>query len=65
MKKNFVSNLLSKGSVGQDYLSKNIKIFNTETAKKITIFVLLFLIAIYSPKNDHKHSSEIRAVNLL
>ena len=34
--------------------------FSTESAKKPTIYDLLFLIAIYSPKNDSKHPSEMR-----
>ena len=34
--------------------------FSTESAKKPTIYDLLFLIAIYAPKNDNKHPSEMR-----
>ena len=34
--------------------------FSTESAKKPTIYYLLFLIAIYSPKNDKRHPSEMR-----
>ena len=34
--------------------------FNTESAKELTLYDLLFLIAIYSPNNDNKHSSEMR-----
>ena len=34
--------------------------FSTESAKELTLYGLLFLIAIYSPKNDNKHSSEMR-----
>ena len=71
MNKNFASNLLSQGSIEQDYLSKNVKnsvlgVFNknfnfsTESAKKSTIYDFLFLIALYSPKNDNKHPSETR-----
>ena len=37
-----------------------ILIFSTESAEKPQIDDLQFLIAIYSPKNDNKHSSEIR-----
>ena len=47
------------------YLSKNIKDliktyisvlnFSTESAKKLTIYDLLFLIALYSSKTDNKH----------
>ena len=73
MNKTFAQNLLSQGSINQDYLSGKckdsvfvmlIKIsisvlkFSTESAKRPTIFVLLFLIAIYYPKNDNKHPSE-------
>ena len=29
--------------------------FSTESAKEVTLHELLFLIAIYSPKNDNKH----------
>ena len=45
---------------------ENFEVFNgniyviTESAKKPTIFVLLFLIAINSVKNGNKHLSEIR-----
>ena len=31
-----------------------------ETAKELTLCDLLFLIAIYFPKNDNKHPSEMR-----
>ena len=34
--------------------------FSTESAKELTLYDLLFLIAIYSPNNDNKHSSEMR-----
>ena len=34
--------------------------FSAESAKKPTLFDLLFLIAIYSPKNENKHPSETR-----
>ena len=34
--------------------------FSTESAKERTISDLLFLITIYSPKNDNKHPSKIR-----
>ena len=34
--------------------------FSTESAEKPKNYDLLFLIAIYSPKNDNKHSSELR-----
>ena len=34
--------------------------FSTESAKKTTIYNLLFLIALYSPKNDNKQPSEMR-----
>ena len=62
MNKNLASNLLSQGSIEQEYLSKNEvfdknKKFSTEfqywigeTAKPV-IHYLLFLIALYSPKN--------------
>ena len=73
MNKTFAQNLLSQGSIKQDYLLEKckdsvfvmlIKIsisvlkFSTELAKKPTIFDLLFLIVIYYPKNDNKHPSE-------
>ena len=73
MNKNFASNLLSQGSIEQDYLSRKIPIleclikvsisvlnFSTESAKKLTIYYLLFFIVVYSPKNDNKHPSEMR-----
>ena len=34
--------------------------FSTESAKEITLYDLMFLIATYSPNNDNKHSSEMR-----
>ena len=34
--------------------------FSTESDKKPTMFDLLFLIAIYSPKNDNEYPSEMR-----
>ena len=34
--------------------------FSTESAKELLIYDFLFLVAIYSPNNDNKHSSEIR-----
>ena len=34
--------------------------FSTESAKELTLYDLLFLIAIYSPNNDNKHPSEMR-----
>ena len=34
--------------------------FSTESAKELTLYELLFLIAIYSPNNDNIHPSEIR-----
>ena len=34
--------------------------FSTESAKELTLYDLLFLIAIYSPNSDNKHSSEMR-----
>ena len=76
MNKNFASNFLSQGNIEQDCLSKNVKKnqflsclieisisvlkFNTESSKKPTLYDMLFLTAIYSPKNDNKHSSEMR-----
>ena len=76
MNKNFLSNLLSQGSIEQGYLSNNVKkiqflgcliktsisvlTFSTGSAKERTIYDLLFLIAIYSPKNNNKHPSKIR-----
>ena len=60
---NFASNLLSQGSTEQDNLSKNVKKnsfisvlnFNTELAKKRTIYDFLFFIALYSSKNGNKY----------
>ena len=34
--------------------------FSTESVKELTIYDLLFLIAIYSPNNDNMHPSEMR-----
>ena len=34
--------------------------FSTESGKVLTLYKLLFLIAIYSPNNDNKHPSEMR-----
>ena len=34
--------------------------FSTESAKKWIIYGFLFLIALYSAKNDNKHPSEMR-----
>ena len=63
------------GSIDQEYLSKHVKIqflgvsikmsipvldFSTESAKELTLYDLLFLIAIYSLNNDNRHPSEIR-----
>ena len=33
---------------------------STESAKELTFYYLLFLIAIYSPSNENKHASEMR-----
>ena len=33
--------------------------FSTESAKELTFYDLLIIIAIYSPKNDNKHPSEM------
>ena len=69
MTKDFASKLFSHGSIEQDYLSKNMKSFSfwgvyrnigTESAENSTIYDLLFLFAIFSPKNDNKHLPEIR-----
>ena len=76
MNKNFASNLLSQGSIEQDNLPKNVKkieflgclikasisVLNvsSESAKQLTIFDLLFHIAICSPKNDNECPSEIK-----
>ena len=73
MNKNFAQNLFSQGRIEQDYLLKNVKVqflgvlikisisvlnFSTESAKKPTVYDLLFLITIYYPKNDNKHPPE-------
>ena len=34
--------------------------FCTESAEKLTIYDLLFLVAVYSPKNDNKQPFEMR-----
>ena len=34
--------------------------FSTESARERTVYDLLFLIVIYSPKNDNKHPSKMR-----
>ena len=34
--------------------------FSAESAKELTLYDLLFRVAIYSPNNDNKHRSEIR-----
>ena len=34
--------------------------FIIESAEKTTLYGLSFLIAIYSPKNDNKHPSEMK-----
>ena len=76
MNKNFASNLFFQGSIEQKYLWKNIKIsvfgvfnkninFSTEfqyrvTLKKTGMCNLIFLIAVYSPKNDNNQPCEMR-----
>ena len=70
MNKNFASNLVSLRSIEKckkfQFLGCLIKIansvlsFSTESAKKQTIYGLLFLLAIYSPKNDSKKPSKMR-----
>ena len=63
-----------QGSIEQDYLSKHVKIqflgchkisipvlnLNTESAKELKLYDLLFLIPIYASNNDNKHPSEMR-----
>ena len=34
--------------------------FSAESAKELTLYDLLLLVAIYSPNNDNKHRSEMR-----
>ena len=34
--------------------------FSTESAKELTLYGLLLLIAIFSPNNDNKHPSEMK-----
>ena len=34
--------------------------FSTESANKLTLYILMFLIAIYSLNNDNKYPSEMR-----
>ena len=34
--------------------------FSTESEKELTLYDILFLIAIYSPNNDNKHPSEMK-----
>ena len=65
MNKNFLSNLLSQRCIQQGYevlnkISISVLNFSTESAKERTIYDFLFLIAIYSPKNDNKHPSKMR-----
>ena len=60
MKKCSGSNLLSQDIIEQDYILKNVKNFSTVSAKRPTTDELLFLIALYSPKNVNKHPSEMR-----
>ena len=75
MNKNVASNLPSEGSIEQDYIVKCEKLqfwrclikisisvlnFSIESVKKPTVYDLLHLIAIYSPKNDNKDPSEMR-----
>ena len=64
----FELKFLSQGSIEQDHLSKNVKKFGSdkkinfsnESAKKPTIYDLLFIIAIYSLENVNKQSSEMK-----
>ena len=63
----FELKLLSQGSIEQDHLPKNVKTigfdkkinFSNELVK-ITIYDLLFTIAIYSLQNVNKHSSVMK-----
>ena len=41
-------------------LSISVLNFSTESAKKTTIYDLLFFIGIYFPKYDNKHPSEMK-----
>ena len=41
-------------------LSMPVLNFSTKSGEKPTIYDLLFLVLIYSPKNNNKHPSEIR-----
>ena len=51
-----------KNSVFGDLIKVSISVlnFSTGSAKKTTIYDLLFLFETYSPKNDNKHPSEMR-----
>ena len=63
----FELKLLSQGSIEQDHLPKNVKTtgfdkkinFSNESVK-VTIYDLLFTIAIYSLQNVNKHSSKMK-----
>ena len=62
----FEFKLLSRGSIEQEHLPKNVKKFgpekkinfSTESVKKPTIYDLLFIIAIYSLQNVNNHPCE-------
>ena len=41
-------------------LSMSVLNFSTKSGEKPTTYDFLFLVVIYSPKNDNKHPSEIR-----
>ena len=69
--KRFFYQNCSHCNIEQDHLSKNVKnvsfrLFNkiinfiTESLKKPTIYSLLFVIGIYSPKNTNKYPSEMK-----
>ena len=75
MNKHFASNLLSQGSIEHGSIEQCKKIqflvylmkisisvlnFSSESAKRPTIYDLLFLIAISTPKSNNKHPSEMR-----
>ena len=75
MSKNVSSNLPSQGSIEREYLSNIVKksvlgclikisisVLNlsTEWAKEPTIYGFIFVITLYSSKNDNKHPCEIK-----
>ena len=64
IEQNYLSKIVEESVFGVFYCAKisiSVLNFSTESVKKPTVYDLLFLIAIYYPKNDNKHSSEMRS----